>query len=43
MHEWIKENAYWLDKITDDYNTQKEIFTAIQQEDFRSGSCGGCI
>lgn len=21
MHEWIKENAYWLDKITDDYNT----------------------
>ena len=43
MHEWIKENAYWLDKITDDYNTQKEIFTAVQQEDFRSGSCGGCI
>lgn len=43
MYEWIEENAYWLDQITNDYNTQEEIFKAIQQEDFRSGSCGGCI
>ena len=41
--EWIKENEYWLDRITTDAKTQKEIFYAIQQEDFRHGSCGGCI
>lgn len=43
MHEWIEKNGYWLDKITSDYNIQEEIFTAIQREDFRLGSYGGCI
>lgn len=43
MNEWIEENAYWLDQITSDYNTQEEIFKAIQKKDFRLGSCGGCI
>ena len=41
--EWIVENKYWLDDITDDYNIQTEIFYAISEEDFRHGSCGGCI
>ena len=41
--EWINENKYWLDRITTDAKTQKEIFYAIQQEDFRYSSCGGCI
>lgn len=41
--EWIEANKYWLDNITRDYVAQVEIFNAINKEDFRSGSCGGCI
>ncbi len=42
-NEWIDENKYWIDVITTDMETQEEIFYAIQKEDFRPGSCGGCI
>lgn len=41
--EWINENVYWLDTITDDSSVQKEIYYAINANDFREGSCGGCI
>ena len=41
--EWIDENKYWLDTITDDIDVQKEIFNAINEHDWRHGSCGGCI
>lgn len=41
--EWITENDYWLSKITDDYKLKEEIFAAFQAQDFRRGSCGGCI
>lgn len=41
--EWIKENKYWLDTITNDSDTQIEIFNAINEEDFRRNSCGGCV
>jgi len=41
--EWINENKDWLGRITTDSKTQKEIFYAIQEEDFRWGSCGGCV
>lgn len=41
--EWIAENKEWLDSISTDISTQREIFLAINAEDFRSGSCGGCI
>lgn len=41
--EWIKENKKWLDSITTDDNIQRDIFEAISEEDFRHGSCGGCI
>ena len=41
--EWIKQNKYWLDTITDDINVQTEIFYAINEHDWRYGSCGGCI
>ena len=41
--EWIEENNEWLNKITTDYSIKEQIFNAIQSEDFRSGSCGGCI
>ena len=41
--EWIEENKYWLDAITEDTNVQKKIFYAINEHDWRHGSCGGCI
>lgn len=41
--EWIKSNDDWLNEITTDYLIKEQIFMAIQEEDFRSGSCGGCI
>ena len=41
--EWIEENDYWLKDITDDYSVKEEIYDAFNSEDFRSGSCGGCI
>lgn len=41
--EWIKENDYWLNEITDNRDTKILIYNAINEQDFRSGSCGGCI
>ena len=41
--DWIEENKEWLDKITKDEKVQAEIYYAINEQDFRSGSCGGCI
>ena len=41
--EWIAENKYWLDTIANDLGIQEEIFHAINSQDWRSGSCGGCI
>ncbi len=41
--EWIENNDYWLKDITDDYKVKEEIYFAIQDEDFRHNSCGGCI
>ena len=40
--EWIKENKEWLNKISGDSGTQREIFETISKHDFREGSCGGC-
>lgn len=41
--DWINENKYWLKTITSDESIYPGIFDAINKEDFRSGSCGGCI
>ena len=41
--DWIEENDYWLNNITDDIKIKEEIYEAIQNEDFRMKSCGGCI
>lgn len=43
QEEWIKDNKYWLDKISKDENDQNKIFKVINENDFRTGSCGGCI
>ena len=41
--DWIKKNDSWLSRITYDQELKEEIFGAFQQEDWRHGSCGGCI
>ena len=41
--EWIVENDYWLDTITHDSDVKSQIFNAIQEQDWRTNSCGGCI
>lgn len=41
--DWIVENKEWLNNISTDISMQREIFAAINEQDFRSGSCGGCI
>ena len=41
--EWIKENKEWLDTISTDYVIQSQIFDAINAQDWRHKSCGGCI
>ena len=41
--EWIEEHEYWLNTITDNVNIKKEIFYAINDKDWRHGSCGGCV
>lgn len=40
---WIEENEDWLSTITDSKDTWADIFDAISMQDFRHGSCGGCI
>ena len=41
--EWIEKNDYWLNEITKDNSIKSDIYYAINSEDFRYGSCGGCI
>lgn len=41
--EWIEQNDYWLSIITDDIEVKQQLFYAIKEQDWRSGSCGGCI
>lgn len=41
--EWIEANQNWLDAVSTDASVQREIYAAIQAQDFRRGQCGGCI
>ena len=43
VDDWIDANNDWLNNITKDYALKERIFYAIQEQDFRAGSCGGCI
>ena len=40
---WIEENLEWLKTITIDKKVMEQVYDAINAEDFRAGSCGGCI
>lgn len=41
--DWILKNHYWVDKIVTSNEDQERLFRAIQAEDWRHCSCGGCI
>jgi hypothetical protein len=41
--DWIKENKEWLNNIMIDKCEQEDIYYAFQLNDWRHGSCGGCI
>ena len=41
--EWIELNKYWLDNISSDYKIQEQLYCVFQANDWRHGSCGGCI
>ena len=40
---WYLSNKEWLDNITTDKCEQEDIYYAFQLNDWRYGSCGGCI
>lgn len=40
--EWIADNA-WISELCDSHEEMVELFYAIQAQDWRHGSCGGCI
>lgn len=40
---WIEENIEYLKQVTDDDEQYVYIYEAFQVNDFRIGSCGGCI
>ena len=40
---WIEENIEYLKQVTDDDEQYVYIYEAFKVNDFRIGSCGGCI
>lgn len=43
VSDWIASNNEWLSTITGSDETKRMIYYAIQEEDWRHCSCGGCI
>ncbi|MDG2916427.1 hypothetical protein P7M46_00155 [Bisgaard Taxon 10/6] len=47
--DWIIENADWLADVFIEHNipieeqTMRHFYRAVNKEDWRCGSCGGCI
>ena len=47
--DWIVENIDWLSDVFIDHNipleeeTMRSFYQAVNKEDWRCGSCGGCI
>ena len=42
VDKWIEVNP-WIKEICSNPEEEKELYYAIQAEDWRHGSCGGCI
>lgn len=43
VDQWIKKNIAWLRKLPLNSEQYHDVYTAFQANDFRMGSCGGCI
>jgi hypothetical protein len=47
FEDWKTSNGEWLKELFNQYNISESelenLYKAIQSEDFRNGSCGGCI
>ena len=43
VFDWYQENKEWVDKLCFTYDEVRDLYFAIQSEDWRYGSCGGCI
>lgn len=41
--DWFDENFVWLKKVDPSGEKWDELYEAFQREDWRYGSCGGCI
>lgn len=41
--EWINENLWWLLNISEEIETQRKVYRAFHEEDWRHESCGGCL
>ena len=41
--DWIDANRYWLKELPIDESEYPKVFELINKQDFRTGSCGGCI
>ena len=41
--DWIEENIEYLKAVTSDKSQYPAIYEAFMEQDFRYGSCGGCI
>lgn len=41
--DWINANRYWLKELPIDESEYPKVFELISEQDFRTGSCGGCI
>lgn len=41
--DWIQENIEYLKEVTSDETQYPAIYEAFREQDFRYGSCGGCI
>ena len=42
FEDWIEENT-WVNTITTNVEEQQLIYNAFNENDWRHGSCGGCI
>lgn len=49
FEDWIVTNKNWVDKMFDEHGIKKsekeyqDLFDSFQANDWRHGSCGGCI
>lgn len=40
---WLQENSWWVSKLGLSDTETQALYNAIAEEDWRHGSCGGCI